>query len=174
MHLNASDLQVLWFELSEEERKPWNEHAVDFNYSSCPKVLTSMAKQQLVQREAVTCAGAVIVAWWGELWRPSGYLKDLDTLGIDLATPLTVINLTPPPVDLVVKVLQEPMEDLNQLDVAADDFILPLSPTSPSNAGLRNPPPPRSPLLIHQLRTVPKVTCNGERLRDYAMSVQGS
>ena len=70
-HLNASDLHVLWFELSEEERKLWNEHAVDFNYSSCPKVLASMTKEQLVQREAVTCAGAVIVAWWEELRSPS-------------------------------------------------------------------------------------------------------
>jgi len=99
-----------------------------------------MANKQLVQRDAVTWA--VIAAWWRELRHPSGDLKDLDTLGIDLATPLTVINLTPPPVDLVVKIPQEPVEDLNRLDGAADDFILPLSPTSPSNAGLRNPPPP--------------------------------
>jgi len=54
-------------------------------------------------------------------------------------------------VDSVVEVVQEPMEAPNQLDRAAGDSILPLSPTSPSNAGSCNPPPPRSPLLIHQL-----------------------
>jgi len=133
-----------------------------------------MAKQQLVQREAVTCAGAVIVAWWGELRCPSRDLKDLDKLGIDLTMSLAGINLAPPTVDSVVKVVREPMEALNQLDGAAGDFVLPLSPTSPSNAGSRNPPPPCSPLLIHQLRTVPKGICNGERLGDDVMGVQGS
>ena len=64
------------------------------------------------------------------------------------------------------------METLNQLD-AAVDFILPLSPTSPSKAGSRNPPPPLSPLLI-QLRTVSKMTAYGERLGDDAIGVQGS
>jgi len=49
---------------------------------------------------------------------------------------------------------------------------LPLSPTSPSKAGSRNPPPPLSPLLI-QLRTVSKMTVYGERLGDDAMGVQG-
>ena len=68
------------------------------------------------------------------------------------------------------RVLRAPMEALNQLD-AAVDFILPLSPTSPSKAGSRNPPPPLSPLLI-QLRTVSKMY--GERLGDDAMGVQGS
>jgi len=53
------------------------------------------------------------------------------------------------------------------------DFILPLSPTSPSEAGLRNPPPQFSPLLI-QLCTVSKMTAYGERLGDDAMAVQGS
>jgi len=70
---------------------------------------------------------------------------------------IVIIDLAPPPpVDLVVKVVREPMEAFNQLDGAAGDFILPLSPTSPSNGGSRNPPPLRSPLLIHQLCTVPK------------------
>ena len=50
---------------------------------------------------------------------------------------------------------------------------VPLSPTSPSKAGSRNPSPPLSPLLI-QLRTVSKMTAYGERLGDYAMGVQGS
>ena len=35
-------------------------------------------------------------------------------------------------------VVRAPMETLNQLD-AVVDFILPLSPTSPSKAGSRNP-----------------------------------
>jgi len=48
--LDTGDLHVLWFELSEEERKPWNEHAVDFDYSSCPKVLAAMAKQHAGER----------------------------------------------------------------------------------------------------------------------------
>ena len=66
------------------------------------------------------------------------------------------------------------MEDLKKTDGAADDLILPLSTTSPSNAGSRNPPPPHSHLLIHQLCTVPKGTCNGERLGDDVMGVQDS
>ena len=76
------------------------------------------------------------------------------------------------------------METLHQLD-AAVDFILPLSPASPSKAGSRNPPPRLSPRLI-QIRTVCKTTaCGiprpvsntsvcGERLGDDAMGVQGS
>jgi len=88
---------------------------------------------QLVQKDAVACAGAVFAAWWKKLRRPSGDLKDLDKLGIDLATSLATIELAPPPVDSVVKDVREPMEALNQLDGAAGDFILPLSPTSPSS-----------------------------------------
>ena len=87
----------------------------------------------------------------------------------DMAT----IDIEPPPVDLVFKVVRESMEALNQLDGAAGDFILPLSPTSSSNAGSRNPPPPLSTLLIHQLRTVPKMTADEERMGDDAMDVQG-
>jgi len=98
-------------------------------------------------------------------------LKDLDKLGIDLETSLAVITLAAPPADLVVTVIRTPMETLNQLD-AAVDFILPLSPTSPSKAGSRNPSPPLSPLLI-QLRTVSKMTAYGERLGDDAMGMQG-
>jgi len=51
-------------------------------------------------------------------------------------------------------------------------LILPLSPTSPSRAGLRNPAPPLSPLLI-QLCTISKMTSYGERLGDDAMGIQG-
>ena len=87
---------------------------------------------------------------------------------------LILLLLAPPLVDSVVTVLREPMGALNQLDGAAGDFILPLSPTFPSNAGSRNPPPPLSPLFIHQLRTVPKSTTDDERLEDYTMGVQGS
>jgi len=203
--LDASDLHLLRFELSEEERKPWNKRAVDLKRSNCPKVLAAhmalvgaisvpppvvtavpgvavlseseMAKYyqlQLVQRDAVACASAVIVAWWKKVRRPSGDLKELDKLGIDLATSLAAIDLAPHPVDLVVKDVQEPMEVRKQMDRAAGDFILPLSPTSPSNVVSHNPPQPRSPLLIHRLLKVPKVTCNGERLGDDAMGVQGS
>jgi len=129
---------------------------------------------QLIQRDANACAVEVIVAWWTKLRRTSGDLKDLDKLGIDLKTSLAAIVLAPPPIDLVVTVIRARMEALNQLDGTAGDFILPLSPTSPSNAGSRNPPPPLSSLLIHQFRTVPKVTCNDERLGDEAMGVQGS
>jgi len=82
--------------------------------------------------------------------------------------------LAPPPVDAVIMVIRESMEALNQLDGAAGDFILPPSLTSPSNAGSRNPPPLLSPLLVHQLRTNPKVICNGKRLGDDAMGVHGS
>jgi len=48
---------------------------------------------------------------------------------------------------------------------------VPLSPTSPSKAGSRNPPPPLSPLLV-QLCTVSKMTAYGE-LGDAAMSKLG-
>jgi len=104
---------------------------------------------QLVQRDAVACAVAVIAAWWKKLRRPSGDLKDLDKLGIDLAhspddlwpaagwkklrhpledlkdpakIDIATIDLAPPPVDSVVKVVREPMEALNQLDGAAGDL----------------------------------------------------
>ena len=105
-------------------------------------------------------------------------------MGFNLETSLAVIALAPPLVGSVVTVIRAAMETLNQLD-AAVDFILPLSPTSPSKAGSRNPPPPLSPLLI-QLRTVCKMTAYGiprpvsnmtvcgERLGDDAMGVQGS
>jgi len=63
------------------------------------------------------------------------------------------------------------MEALNQLD-AAVDFILFLSPTSPSKAGSRNPPPPLFSLLI-QLHTVSKMTAYAEQLGDDAMGMQG-
>jgi len=78
--------------------------------------------------------------------------KDLDKMGA------AVIDHAPPPVSPVNKIVWEPMEALTQLNGATDDSVLeedsanaPLSPNSPSNAGSRNPPPPRSPLLIHQL-----------------------
>ena len=48
---------------------------------------------------------------------------------------------------------------------------LPLSSTSPSKAGSRNPPPPLSPLLV-QLCTVSKMTAYGE-MGDDAMGKQG-
>jgi len=63
------------------------------------------------------------------------------------------------------------MEALDQQD-ATVDLILPLSPTSPSKAGSRNPPPPLSPLLI-QLHTVSKMTAYGEQLGNDAMNMQG-
>jgi len=107
---------------------------------------------QQVLRDANACAIVVIAAWWTKLRRTSGDLKDLDKLGIYLEISLAVNALSPPPVDSVVTVIWAPMEALNQLD-AAVDFILPLSPTSPSKAGSRNPAPPLSHLLI-QLRTV--------------------
>jgi len=127
---------------------------------------------QQVLRGANACKVVVIAAWWTKLWRMSWDLKDLDKLGINLETSLVVISLASPPVDLVVTVIQAPIEALNQLD-AAVDFILPLSPTSPSNVGSRNPPPTLSPLLI-QLRTVSKMTAYGEQLGDDAMGIQGS
>jgi len=95
----------------------------------------------MLVRDAITCAGAVITAWWKELQRPSGDLKDLDTLGIDLATSLAAIDLAPPPVDSFVKVVREPMDALNQLDGAAGDFILPLSPLFSQQCWLAQPSP---------------------------------
>jgi len=71
------------------------------------------------------------------------------------------------------------MEVLNQLDGADDSVIeedsadAPLSPTSPSNAGSRNPPPLRSPLLIHQKSMFSKTTTNDEGPGNDAMRVQG-
>ena len=108
----------------------------------------------------------------GRSWCTSGDLKEIEKMGIQIEMSLATIALAPPPVDSVVTVVRAPMEALNQLD-AAVDFILPLSPTSPSKAGSRNPTPPLSPLLI-QLRTVSKMTAYGERLGDDAMGVQGS
>jgi len=55
--------------------------------------------------------------------------------------------------------------------LCASLLILPLSFTSPSKAGSRNPPPPLSPCLI-QLCTVSKMTAYGE-LGDDAMGMQG-
>jgi len=127
---------------------------------------------QHVLGDANACAVAVIAAWWTKLRRTSGDLKELEKPGIDLETSLAVIVLASPPDDLVFTVIRAPIETLNQLN-AAVDFILPLSPTSPSNAGSRNPPPTLCPLLI-QLCTVSKMTAYGERLGDDAMGVQGS
>ena len=126
---------------------------------------------QQVQRDANACAVVVIAAWWTKLWRTSGDLKDVEKLGIDLETLLATISLATPPVDSVIMVIRAPMEALNQLD-AVVDFVMPLSPTSPSKAGSRNPPPPLSPLLM-QLCTVSKMTAYGERLGDDAMGMQG-
>ena len=56
---------------------------------------------QLVQRDANSCAVAVIAKWWKKLRRPSGDLKVLDKLGIDLVTSSAAIDLAPPPVDSV-------------------------------------------------------------------------
>jgi len=102
--------------------------------------------------------------------------KDLDKMGA------AVIYRAPPPVAPVNKVVWEPMEALTQLGGVTDDSVMeedsadaPLSPNSPSNSGPgpRNPPPPRSLLLIHQLGTVSKMTANDERLGNDAMGVQG-
>ena len=105
-------------------------------------------------------------------------------MGFNLETSFAVIALAPPLVRSVVTVTRAPMETLHQLD-AVVDFILPLSPASPSKAGSRNPPPRLSPLLI-QLRTVSEMTAYGiprtvsnmtacgERMGDDAMGVQGS
>jgi len=112
-----------------------------------------MAKRyqlQLVQRDADACAVAVIAAWSKKLRRPSGDLKALDKLGIDLATSSDNINLAPPPVDSVLsedckdlhkmgsptihlspspidpvnKVVWEPMKTFNQLDGATGYFLM--------------------------------------------------
>ena len=55
--------------------------------------------------------------------------------------------------------------------LCASLLILPLSLTSPSKDGSRNPPPPLSPFLV-QLRTVSKMTFYGE-LGDDAMGKKG-
>jgi len=161
---------------------------------------------QLVQRDADACEVAVIAAWWKKLRRPSGDLKALDKLGIDLGTSSASIDLAPPPVDSVTpedfkdldkmgsptihlspstidpvdKVVWEPMKALNQLDGTTGDFIMeddsddaPPSHNSPSSTGSRTPPPLCSPLLIRQLRTVPKKTNNDERQGNHAIGVQG-
>jgi len=70
---------------------------------------------QQVPRDANACVVAVIAAWWTQLRRTSGDLRDLDKLGIDLETSLAAITLAPSPVNLVVTVIQAPMEALNQL-----------------------------------------------------------
>ena len=82
----------------------------------------------------------------------------------------------------VFSITRAPMETLHQLD-AAVDFILSLSPASPSKVDSRNPPPRLSPRLI-QICTVCKMTaCGiprpvsnmtvcGKRLGDDAMGVQ--
>ena len=70
---------------------------------------------QQVPRDANACVVAVIAAWWTQLRRTSGDLRDLDKLGIDLETSLVAITLAPSPVNLVVTVIQAPMEALNQL-----------------------------------------------------------
>jgi len=105
---------------------------------------------QLVQRDADFCVFVVIVVWRKKLRRPSGDLKALDKLGIDLVTSSATIDLAPPPVDLVPpedfkdlnkmgsptihlsslsidsvdKVVWEPTKALNQLDGATGDFIM--------------------------------------------------
>jgi len=81
------------------------------------------------------------------------------------------MTLASPPVNSVLTFIQTTMDALNQPDVAVD-FILPLSPTSPSKDGSRNPPSPLSPLLI-QLHTVSKMTSYGEQLGDDTTGVQG-
>ena len=63
-------------------------------------------------------------------------MKDLAKMGFNLVTSLAVIALAPPLVRSVVTVTRAPMETLHQLD-AAVDFILPLSPASPSKAVAR-------------------------------------
>jgi len=127
---------------------------------------------QQVLRDADACAVVVITAWWTKVRRTSRDLKDLDKLVIDLETSLAVITLASPLVDSVVTFTQATMDALKQLD-AAVDFILPLSPTCPSKAGSRNPPPQLSPLLI-QLCMVSKMTSYGEQLGDDNTGVQGS
>jgi len=132
---------------------------------------------QRVRRDEVAAAsfaGAVIVAWWKKLRHPLKDLKDLDKLGT------VTIDLAPPPVEPVDKVVQEPMEALNQLDGDAGDFILeadpaavPLSLNSPSSTGSRKSLPLRSPLSIHQLRIVFNTTSNDEGQGNDTMQVQG-
>jgi len=83
------------------------------------------------------------------------------------------------PINLVDKVVWVPMEVIDQLD-GAGDFVMketsadiPLSPNSPSNAGSRNPPPLCSPLSLHQVSMVSKMTTKVEGLSNDAMGVQG-
>jgi len=157
-------------------------------------------KQHFLSADAY--AVVVIAAWWKKLRRPSGDLKALDKLGLDLATSSATINLAHSPVDSVPredfkdldkmglltirlshpvdKVVWEPMKALKQLDGATGDFIMednsddaPPSLNSPSSTGSRTPPPLCSPLSFLQLRTVPKKTNNDERQGNDAMGVQG-
>jgi len=89
---------------------------------------SEMAKRyqlQLVQRDADVCAVAVIAAWWKKLRRPSGDLKALDKLGIDLA---------PPPVDSV------PPEDFKDLDKMGSPTITSLLRPSILSIGLSGSP----------------------------------
>ena len=113
-------------------------------------------------------------AWWKRLRRPLEDLEDLDKLGI------ASIHLSPPPVDAVDKVVREPLKALNQLDKAADDFILeadpadvPFSPNSPSTTGCHKLPPLRFPPSIQQLRIVYNTTTNNEGQGNNKMGVQG-
>jgi len=79
---------------------------------------SEMAKRyqlHLVQRDTDACA--VITAWWKMLRRPSGVLKALDKLGINLTTSSAVINLAPPPVDSVTP------EDFKDLDKMSSPTI---------------------------------------------------
>jgi len=108
-----------------------------------------------VLRDANACVVAVITAWWMKLRCTSGDLKDLDNLGINLETSLTVITLTPLLVNSVIIVFRAPMQTLN----------------SPTNAGSHNPPPLLSPLLV-QLHTVSKMTVYGE-MGDDTMGKKG-
>jgi len=85
-----------------------------------------------VPRDADAYLVVVITAWWTKLRRPSGDLKDLVNLCINLETLLAAITLAPLLVDSVVLVLRASMKILN----------------SPGKAGSRNPPPPLSPLLV--------------------------
>jgi len=90
------------------------------------------------------------------------------------------IRLAPSPIDLVNKVVWDPMKALNQLDRTAGDFIMeddsddaPPSHNSQTNTGSRTPPPLCSPLSIHQLRTVPTKISYDESQGNDAMGVQG-
>ena len=80
--------------------------------------MATRCQLQLVQREADVCAVAVIAAWWKKLRRPSGDLKALEKLGMDLATSSAAIDLALPPVDSV------PPQDFKDLDKMGSPTIL--------------------------------------------------